>query len=101
MKKTEGAGIEICLEVINTVENQLKPKQKPGDATEVVDSANKPIEKDMPTIDVKVGTHECGKKGNVYYRFDNNGNYEEISFADVTIRLKQRGIGNSQETIDR
>ena len=99
MKKT-GTVVEICLGVIKPEKNKLEQGQEYGAATKVIDNASKPIDKDMPTIDVNVGTHKCGKKNKGYYRVDNEGNCKKMSFANVTNRLKQRGIDNSEE-IDR
>lgn len=95
MKKAEGGEINVCLGVISPIENELKQGQT-GDATKVIDNANKTIDKDMPTIDVNVGTHECGKQDNGYYR-KVNGIKTKIKNK---IRIEQRGIGNPEE-IDR
>ncbi len=96
MKKAEGGEINVCLGVISTIENKLKQGQTNGDATKVIDNANKSIDKDMPTIDVKVEKHKCGKQDNGYYR-EVNGIKTKI---EDTTRIEQRGIGNSEE-IDR
>ena len=94
MKETEGVTIGVYAGVIKPEREYLNQGQKHGDATIIVDNADKEISKgDMPTIDVKVGTHECGKKGNEYYRVA-DGKYVKIS--EVENRIAQRGINQQQ-----